>query len=301
MSEQDPFAGVAVFVVAARADSFTEAAKKLGLTKSAVGKSVTRLEERLGIKLFHRTTRLTRLTADGEAYLSACSTAIDEINAAQTVLSSNSPRLSGRLHMDMPVAFGRRVLLPLLMDIMQPHPAVSLNLTFTDATSDLLRDDVDLAIRFGALSDTSSLVARHLVTQERVICAAPGYLRVHGIPQTLEEVKNHRCVVGSLNGPPDVWFVKDASAERRLTPPATHQLSDAEAMVDAVTGGLGLAQLPISLLRDKIASGHLELVLGAYSTTVEVHAVWPRRAQLSPRVRYVVDQLVALSVAGRLD
>jgi DNA-binding transcriptional LysR family regulator len=178
--DRDPLSGVAVFVAAARARTFTDAADRLGLTKSAVGKSVARLEDRLGFKLFHRTTRLTRLTADGEAYLAACTAAIEEVSAAQAALSSKIQILSGRLHIDMPVAFGRRVLLPALIEITRPHPDLSLTLTFTDATSDLLRDDVDLAIRFGALRDSSDLVARHLVTQDRVICASPAYLRTHG-------------------------------------------------------------------------------------------------------------------------
>lgn len=302
MEEQDPFMGVAVFVAAARAGSFTRAAERLGIGKSAVGKSIGRLEERLGFALFHRTTRLTRLTADGEAYLAACTSAIDEIGAAQTALSSQSQVLSGRLHIDMPVAFGRRVLLPVLIDIARPHPDITFTLTFTDATSDLLRDDVDLAIRFGALEDSSHLVARRLVTQERVIVASPGYQSMHGFPKTLAEVRGHRCVVGSLKGPPLAWFVREGGVDKRFVPPPTHQLSDGEAMVDAAVGGMGLAQLPISLVRGQLQAGSLEPLLQPYAGAgVDVHAVWPRRRQLSPRLRYVVDQLVRHAEQGRLD
>lgn len=302
MADVDPFSGVVVFIAAGRAGSFTKAGEKLGLTKSAVGKAISRLEERLGFKLFHRTTRLTRLTADGETYLAACMLAMEEVTAAQTALSSKSTVLSGRLHIDMPVAFGRRVLLPVLMEIVRPHPDIHFSLTFTDATSDLLRDDVDLAIRFGRLDNSSHLVARHLVTQQRVICASPSYLRQHGTPKTLADVELHRCVVGMLDGPPLQWSVRDGDADRLFTPPATHQLSDGEAMVDAAVGGLGLVQLPISLMREKIGAGLLVPVLAGYADAgVEVHAVWPHRSQLSPRLRYVVDQLVALAAQGRLD
>jgi DNA-binding transcriptional LysR family regulator len=301
-TDPDPFAGVAVFVAAARARTFTGAGERLGLTKSAVGKAIARLEARLGFKLFHRTTRLTRLTADGEAYLAACTSAIEEVMGAQAALSSDHPVLSGRLHIDMPVAFGRRVLLPALIEITRPHPDLSLTLTFTDATSDLLQDDVDLAIRFGALKDSSDLVARRLVTQDRVICASPEYLRMKGEPKTLAEVRAHRCIVGMAKGPPMVWFVRDGETEKRFTPPPTHRLSDAEAMVDAAIGGFGIAQLPISLVRDPIANGSLTVILPACSgVAVEVHAVWPRQRHLSPRVRYVVDQLVAYAAKGRLD
>jgi len=301
LAERDPLSGVAVFVAAARCGTFTEAAQRLGLTKSAVGKAIARLEERVGFKLFHRTTRLTKLTADGEAYLAACATAIDEVTAAQAALSSNNRVLSGRLHIE-PVAFGRRVLLPVLIEIMWPHPDLGMTLTFTDSTSDLLQDDVDLAIRFGALPDSGDLVARRLVTQARVICASPAYLKSHGTPQTLADVRAHRCIVGSLKGPPQVWFVNVDGTEKRFSPPPTHRLSDGEAMVDAAIGGLGLVQLPSSLVRDALASGSLKPVLRDCSAVgVDVHAVWPRQRHLNPRVRYVVDQLVAHAARGRLD
>ncbi len=302
MQEPDPLAGITVFVTAAHSDHFTQAADRLGLTKSAVGKSIARLEQRLGVKLFHRTTRLTRLTADGEAYLAACTSAMEEITAAQAALSSSNQVLKGRVHIDMPVAFGRRVVLPALVDIARPHPGLQLSLTFTDATSDLLAEDVDIAIRFGALKDTGHLVARRLASQPRVICASPGYLREHGEPTRLAEIAAHRCVVGALRGPPMVWFIQDQGVEKRITPPATHQISDGEAMVDAAMQGLGLAQLPISMVRDPVGDGRLRLVLHQYAgSQIDIHAIWPKRAHLSPRVRYIVDGLVAHAAQGRFD
>lgn len=302
MQDLDPLAGITVFVTTARSNNFTQAADRMGLTKSAVGKSIARLEQRLGVKLFHRTTRLTRLTADGEAYLSACTSAMEEITAAQAALSSSNQVLNGRVHIDMPVAFGRRVVLPALVEIARPHPGLQLSLTFTDATSDLLQEDVDIAIRFGTLKDTSHLVARRLATQPRVICASPGYLRDHGEPTTLSELSAHRCVVGALRGPPMVWLVKDQGVEKRVTPPATHQISDGEAMVDAVTQGLGLAQLPISMVREHLGDGRLRLVLHEYAgSRIDIHAIWPKRAHLSPRVRYIVDGLMDCAAQGRFD
>lgn len=302
MQDIDPLSGIALFVATAHSDNFTQAADRLGLTKSAVGKSIARLEDRLGVKLFHRTTRLTRLTADGEAYLGACTSAMQEITAAQAALSSTNQVLQGQVHIDMPVAFGRRVVLPALVQLARPHPGLQLSLTFTDATSDLLAEDVDIAIRFGALQDTSHLVARRLATQPRVICASPDYLRTHGEPTRLSQISEHRCVVGALRGPPMVWFVRDQGVEKRVTPPATHQISDGEAMVDAVMQGLGLAQLPISMVRDQVGDGRLRLVLHQYAgSQIDIHAIWPKRAHLSPRVRYIVDGLVACAAQGRFD
>lgn len=300
--ERDSLSGVATFVEVAKSGTFTAAAARLHLTKSAVGKAIVRLEERLGFKLFHRTTRVTRLTPDGEAYLAACTAAMEEIAAAQAALSSGNKRLIGRVHIDMPVGYGRLVVLPVLFDIVRPHPGLSLTLTFTDATTDLLQDGVDLAIRFGALPDSTDLVARRLSTQQRVICASPAYLKANGEPMTLADVRAHQCIVGSPKGPPMGWFVNEGSLKKRLTPPQTHRLSDGEAMVDAAIGGLGLAQLPNSLVREALAKGLLKPVLEQYSTvTVDINAVWPRRAHSTPRVRHIIDRLVASAAQGRLD
>ncbi|RZL82971.1 MAG: LysR family transcriptional regulator [Sphingomonas sp.] len=302
MAEQDPLQGVSVFVAAARTGSFTLAAERLGITKSAVGKSIAKLEARLGTKLFHRTTRLSRLTSDGEAYLAACASAMDEVTAAQSALSSSEHILSGRLRIDMPVAFGRSVLLPILTDIARAHPDLNLALTFTDATSDLLQDDVDLAIRFGPLADSSNLIARHLVDQDRVICAAPSYLDRHGRPKTSADLRGHRCVVGSPKGPPLAWIMHEDGQVRKITPAVTHQISDGEAMVDATVAGLGLCQVPISMVRERLRRNELEAVMSDLSTVpVEVHAVWPRRAHLTPRVRHVVDRLVSEAARGALN
>jgi len=302
MAEDDPLSGLSIFVAAARAGSFTGAADRLGMSKSAVGKSIARLERRLGVTLFHRTTRMSRLTADGDAYFAACAAAIDEIAAAQGALASSNRVLSGRIHVDMPVAFGRRTVLPILIDIVRPHPELYLTLTFTDATSDLLQDDIDLAIRFGALKDSSHLVARHLADQERVICAAPSYLEAHGQPRALADIAGHRCIVGSLKGPPMYWTIRDAAGERRFVPPHAHCVNDAEAMIDAAIGGLGLCQLPLPLMRPHIEAGSLQRVLDDISPTpIAIHALWPRQARLRPRVRYVVDQLAAAAAKGLLD
>lgn len=301
MSEQDPLAGVAVFVAAARAGSFTIAADRLGLTKSAVGKTIARLETRLGVRLFHRTTRLTRLTADGEAYLSVCAAAIGEITAAQDALASAGHVLSGRLRIDMPVSFGRRVLLPLLAEIVRPHPALHLSLTFTEATSDILEEDIDLAIRFGTLKDSNYLVARHLLDSPRALVASPAYLDRHGRPRSVADLQDQHGIVGMGNGPPLDWVVRDGEAIRRIVPLAMHQAGNGEAIVDMAIAGLGMCQMPVFMFRDALEDGRLEAVLPELpNVPVEVHMVWPERHHLSPRVRHVVDRLLAYAAAGRL-
>ncbi|WP_175687348.1 LysR family transcriptional regulator [Burkholderia multivorans] len=298
----ESLSGVATFVATAQSASFTEAAEKLGISKSAVGKSIARLEERLGVKLFHRTTRRITLSTDGEAFFAACSAALDEISAAESALSSRSREPAGRLRIDMPAAFGRQVLLPILLEIARTHPAVHFTMTFADHVIDPIEEGVDLTIRFGELQSTGGLVARRLTGQRWVICAAPGYLQHYGTPQSLDDLNSHHAVVGYRRGQPLPWRVKVGSDTMRFSPPATHQIDDAEAMIEAAVAELGLCQMPQSLFRRHIESGRLVTVLDQFCPDpVDIHAVWPKVAHLRPKIRYVVDALVALAEQGRFD
>lgn len=289
----DSFQGVITFVVAARSQSFTEAADRLGLSKSAVGKAIARLEERLGTQLFHRTTRRISLTADGDAYYAACTTALEEFNAAEGALGPGTKEPSGRLRVDMPVAFGRRVVAPLLFEIAKKYPDLQLNITFSDHLVDPIEEGIDLLVRFGELKDTSGLVARRLARQRWAICAAPAYLSSFGEPETLASLAQHHCIVGHRRGQPLSWRVREGGETFRFAPPSTHQIGDGEAMILAAVAGIGLCQMPRSLFAEDIEAGRLVEVLGDYEPEpVEVHAVWPKVSHLRPKVRYVVDELV---------
>ncbi|GAA5236237.1 LysR family transcriptional regulator [Verticiella sediminum] len=298
----DSLSGVGAFVAVVRAGSFTLAAERLGVTKSAVGKSINRLEERLGVKLIRRTTRRLQLTFDGEAYFQACSVALDGIAAAQAQITPYDQVLRGRVHIDMPMAFGKSVLLPILLEMAAPHPELALTMSFNDATVDLMRAEADLVIRFGRLPDSGHLVARKLTSQERLICGSPGYLQTHGVPMNLSDLNGHRCIVGTTHGPPQQWTVQDGGQVTHITPPATHQLSDGESIVETALAGFGLCQMPVSLLRSHIEQGRLVPVLQAYSgVLVDIHILWVRQSALAPRVRYVIDQLMECAERGELD
>lgn len=298
----ESLSGIATFVAVARASSFTQAGELLGVSKSAVGKAVSRLEERLGVKLFHRTTRRLALTADGEAYFAVCARALEEISEAEGSLGTRLMEPAGRLRIDMPAAFGRKVMLPILLDIGKAYPALQLTLTFTDHVIDLLEEGVDLAIRFGALDDSSDLVARKLTSHRWLICATPAYLRKYGKPRTPADIAAHRCIVGYRRGRPLSWHISEDGQATRLAPPPTYQISDGEAMVDAALAGIGLCQMPVALLRQYIDSRQLVTVLDAYTEhEIDVHALWPRTAHLRPKVRHVVDTLMELARQGRLD
>lgn len=302
-SVEQALSGVVIFVTAARAGSFTLAADRLGITKSAVGKSIAKLEDRLGCKVFHRSTRRLALTVDGEAYFASCSLAVDEILAAEAFLTSNQKTPGGRLRIDLPAAYGRSVVLPVLLDILAAYPELKLTVTFSDSVVDLIEEGIDLSIRFGTLKDSSGLVARHLAVQKQIICAAPSYIEKYGHPKSLEELQQHRCIVNYRRGQRVSWTVLDETGVlTRITPPGTHEVGDGDAIIAMAAAGQGICQMPGSLIRDHLNAGRLVPVLENYSQgDVAIHAVWPQTRHLQPKVRRVVDELVARAEKGDLS
>ncbi|SOC56502.1 transcriptional regulator, LysR family [Chromohalobacter canadensis] len=295
--------GIHTFVTAARCKSFTLAAEELGISKSAVGKGIARLEERLGTPLFHRTTRQISLTADGEAYYASCSEALETLHNAERTLVTGHEKPSGRLRVDLPAAFGRKVLLPVLLNITRQHPELSLTVTFTDRLVEPIDEGIDLLVRFGPVGDVSGLVARPLTRQRLVTCAAPSYLKSRGRPVSLDDLEDHQCIVGHRRGRPLAWTVKP-SADRtvRINPPATYELSDGDAIISAAISGCGICQIPISLARKAIEKGDLITILDEFSIhDVPVSAIWPATRHLLPKVRRVVDELLNQAQQGALD
>jgi DNA-binding transcriptional LysR family regulator len=301
MSLLEPLNGIRTFVTAARTGSFTAAAVELGIGKSAVGKSIARLEERLRVKLFHRTTRRLVLTVEGDAYFSTCTNALADITAMEETLFSQSNVPRGRLRVDLPAAFGRNVILPVLLRISQKFPALELTITFSDYLIDPIEEAVDLLIRFGEVKDSADLVARNLGTQQLVVCASPRYLDAAGIPASLEALQSHKCIVGYRRGRPLSWTLQDDhNGAVRFDPPPTHQMGDGEAIVAAALAGCGICQLPSFLVHDHIQEGRLTPILKELSTSIDVNLIWPKTKHVFPKVRRVVDELVSLHEADLL-
>jgi len=297
----DHFNGIAVFVEVAKAGSFTRAAERFGLTKSAVSKTVTRLEERLGEPLFTRSTRILALTVSGEAYLASCVAAIDILRDTEEALGGQDDVPRGRVRIDMPSAFGRRVLVPLLAEICQANPNLQLSLSFTDRVIDPIEEGVDLVVRFGRSRDAAGLMAKTLVEQPQHIYASPGYLAQHGTPDDLDDLARHVCLVGFRRGVPVRWSVRIAGVEQKIDPPPVHQIGDGDAIIAMATAGMGICQMPAVLVREQIADGSLVPVLeDVRGPDVPVQLIWPGTRQASPRIRYMIDRLVDFGRAGRL-
>lgn len=303
MRTTDNLGGITAFVTTAQLGSFTAAAERLGLTKSAVGKSVGRLEARLGLKLLHRSTRRLSLTPDGETFLARCQQAIDILAQAEAELTSHVVEPSGRLRVDLPSAFGRQRILPVLLSIVSQYPALTLTVTFSERFVDLIEEGIDLVVRIGELADSSGLVARRLTTQKLVVCAAPDYLQRHGEPSIPDDISEHHCVIGFRRHQPIYWLFKESSGQTvRLAPPATFEFADGDAMLAATLAGCGLSQLPRWLVREYLQRGELvEVLTENAGGEMPISVIWPQNRQPLPKVRYVIDELIRVAGEGRLD
>ncbi|MBU3167789.1 LysR family transcriptional regulator [Acinetobacter baumannii] len=293
--------GITNFVITAKSKSFTEAAEKLGITKSAVGKSIARLEDRLGTRLFHRSTRKLSLTSDGEAYLASCLSALEILDAAENSLSRRQDKPSGEVRIDMPISFGRGLMMPLLIQIAKKYPDLRFTLTFNDRFIDPLEEGLDLVLRLGELHDTDELISRYLSSQRLYLCATPEYIEKYGEPNSPEDLKNHHCIMGYRRGSPLAWKLRSPTTgnEIKYIAQNSHQVSDGDALLQSCIGGMGIVQLPETMVNSYLANGTLKLLLESYNPLPsELHILWPRTKHLIPKVRMIIDELILKASEG---
>jgi len=302
MATPNSLAGIEIFTSVVKAGSFTRAAAELGITKSAVAKSVSQLEARLGVRLLHRTTRKLTLTPEGSAFFAQTDTALEQLRHAEDAARSRATTLRGILRVDMPMAFGRRVALPIIFDILREHSELRLEASFSDRIIDPIEEGIDLCIRFGGLPDRTDVAARKIGEQRQIICASPGYLAKRGIPGTVEELADHSILVNSRSGRPRRWRLtyKDGSAFD-YEPTPTHVCNDGEAIIAMTLAGFGLCQMPESLLAPFVREGTMVQVLdAATSSRTPLYLLWPIVRHMLPRVRVVVDEFARRADAGQL-
>ena len=287
--------GVDVFVASVQSGSFAAAAERLHLTRSAVAKTIARIEARLDVRLFHRTTRSHTLTEDGQLYYERCLRALEELRAGVAALDSGRREATGRLRLSVPVLFGRRCVAPVLARLSADHPKLELDISFSDRPVDLIEDGFDLAIRNGSIGDGTGLMTRTVGLQRMTVCAGPGYLSEYGRPASLGELRSHRAVTYGRAGRVKAWqFPSKEGGLVEATPPSRLRYDDLEAIADAAEAGHGLAWLPCWLIRDRVRAGTLVPLLDHVPRLVfETHALWPAGPHLPLRVRLALDALAA--------
>lgn len=293
MSATDLFAGILPFVHTAEARSFRKAGERLGVTSAAVSKAVLRLEERLGVKLLARTSRSVALTPEGTAFLARCRDAIASVEAGHEQLSESRRAPHGEVHLTLPFILGR-VIVPELGRLASRYPRLTYRLTMTDRLTRLVEEQVDVAIRIGALED-SSLVVRPLRVTRWVTVAAPGYLARRGVPGHPRDLARHDglCFVAPSGRPRDWTFTEPGRGARlSAAPPPRLLINQGEHLLAAALAGLGLAQVLDFMVGDHVADGRLIEVLGELAAVgPPIQAlVTPERSR-APNVRAVLDHL----------
>ncbi|MBV8247889.1 MAG: LysR family transcriptional regulator [Comamonas sp.] len=281
----DSFSGLESFVRAADLLSFAEAGRALGISASAVGKNVARLEQQLGLRLFQRTTRQVRLTQEGALFHERCRRILDELHDARAAMQAAAEAPRGRLRISLPT-IGYRFLLPVLPEFQARYPEVELDLDFNDHLVDVVEAGLDVVIRSGDLAD-SRLVARRLGPFRFILAASPAYLAARGVPCTPADLARHTSLRYRFlsSGKLEEWVLPGLPAM-----PIALVCNNMEAMLGAAVAGMGLAYMPDFLARDALAHGELQQVLAEQLThSGQFSALWPSSRQLSPKVRAFVD------------
>lgn len=284
---------MAAFVRAVEKGGFSPAARELGLTPSAISKLVSRMENRLGVRLLNRTTRRLALTPEGEAFFHRAQRILADIEEAENEVARFRARPRGRLRVNVGTAFGSHQLVPALPEFLARYPEIEVELTISDRVVDLVEEGADVGLRTGHLAD-SSLVSRKICDMERVICAAPAYLERHGVPLRPEDLLAHNCLVFAGNPQFQRWPFDFGDGVRDVEVAGNVSANNAETLVQLAVMGLGIIRLADVIAGGAIAKGLLRPVLADvhHVEPLPLHAVFPHGRHRSPRVAALVDFLV---------
>ena len=282
-----------VFNRVARLESFSAAARDLGMSKTAVSRHVSDLENTLGVRLLNRTTRRMGLTEAGQAYVARSSAILTEIEELRNAVQNLHRQPSGLLRVTAAVTFGHCSLAPVIADFLAEYPEINVQLDLTNRFVDIVEEGFDLAIRVGDLQD-SSLISRSLVPVQRYTCASPAYIERWGEPAKPADLGSHACVIFLTHGTEAQWQFADAEGEHSVTVSGRLRVNSTEAAAQAVRDGVGIGLLPDYAVRRQMASGEVRRVLAGYDIKGgQVHALYPHRHHLSSKVRVFIDYLLA--------
>ncbi len=286
---------LAVFVAVAETSGFSAAARRLGVTTSGISKSVGRLEERLGVRLFTRTTRRVALTEEGARFYDRARRILADIADAEEDIKASAGTLRGRIRIDMPVLFGQKFVLPLLLRFRSQYPAIDLGMRFHDEVRNLVAAGVDLAIRMGDLAD-SDLYARTIGRTQFITMASPAYLDAHGAPRTIDDLDEHICAAYYMKSSGRLfrWRFRDKGKLRYYDPPLRLAVNDGHAYHMVARSGLALVQDLAFHFAADLQSGELVQVLKRHvAPGLPISIIYPEGRHLPKRVRALLDYLIA--------
>ena len=281
--------GISEFVYVAEYESFTKAAKKIGISTAQVSRQVSALEQRLNIKLLYRTTRKVSLTEEGRVFYQHCRGVLDGLDAAEQAVTNLQSKPQGMIKLTTPVTYGEQQLMPLVNDFMVQYDDIEVTALLSNQQLDLVEDSYDLAIRIGKLRD-STMMAKKLSSRTNFVCASPSYIEKYGIPHSLTELGQHNCLLGTL----DYWHFKESGKEKNIRVAGRVRYNSGYSLVDAAIKGLGIVQLPDYYVQKHLESGELVSLLDNFREPEEgIWAVYTHNRHLSPKIRLLLDYLAA--------
>ncbi|WP_425045849.1 LysR family transcriptional regulator [Primorskyibacter sp. S87] len=281
------------FATVVEQGGFTDAARKMGISKSAVSKHIAALEQRLGARLLSRTTRSVNPTEIGMVYYDRTSQILNDAGDADALVAELHARPSGALRVASATDFGIHVVTPLLPKFLQSFPDISLNLELSDTRVDLISNGFDLALRSGDLSD-STLMARKLASYRTYLVASPAYLLRNGRPEAIEDLQRHQLLQRYNRPGRNQWrFAQPDGQVRAVQTTAGFSVNDGTSLLNAAIAGLGIARLPGYLVRDALDAGLVENAMPDLPEQQQcVHAVYPTKQFIAPKLRAFIDYLV---------
>lgn len=289
----DKLGTLGIFIQTAEAGSFVAAGHRLGISGSAVGKAIARLEDELGVRLFNRSTRSMALTEDGSFFLDTCRRIQSEYETVQAQLSKSQAVPRGQLRLSLPLA--GMLLMPAISAFMEAYPEINLDLDFTDRLVDVIEEGFDAVIRTGDIRDTR-LMSRKLGTFKHRIVAAPAYLEIHGCPMVPEDLAGHSCLHHRFanSGKLEPWPLVHSGQDMKIDLPVTTVASTLEPLIYLAERSFGITCLPSFAVASEIAQGKLVPILDDYlADTGNFCVLWPTNRYLSPKVRAFVDYMAA--------
>jgi len=300
MAKLPDFEGLAIFAKVVELRSFAAAAGELSLSKATVSKAVTRLEERLGARLFNRTSRRLAVTDAGQKLSARAARLLADGEAAENEALAQSVAPRGLVRLAVPMTFGVKMVAPILPQFLEAYPDVAIDLHLSDAMVDLIGEGFDAGLRIASLPD-SSLIARRLCAMPRHTVASPAYLKRHGRPTHPMHLAQHKCLGYAYLSTPGAWhFINSKGEEASVRPAGPLRVNNGEALLPALVAGLGIADLPDFIVGDAIASGEVEVILKDWKQREgAVHLVTPPGGPRPARVEVLADFLTKQLARGK--
>lgn len=282
-----------VFVRVSESGSFSAVAREMGLSQPAISRQIAALEEHFGERLLQRTTRSLTLTDEGRDLLVHATRVLESLEEAETAVGRRRGTVSGSVKLSVPATFGRLYLAPRLGELLSAHPALEIELLLNDGLADIVSDGIDLAVRAGPIGD-SSLIVRKLGSVARYAIASDAYLNEYGTPQTPADLAGHNCLIFTQSAAPHEWQFDGPDGLINIPVQGNFRSDAGDAIREAVISGYGIGMLPAWYFRDEMAEGKVRVLLREWQVPgTPVHIIYPSRRYLSPRVRVVMDFLLA--------